>query len=234
MSVRNLLCIDASSNVCSLAAQSASGVFSVSEDQAGSHASSLMALLDGILEDAQLSPEVLDGIVYGCGPGSFTGVRIGIALAQGLAHGAQIKMLPVSSLRNIAQQWFDKYPDDDVVDVAIDARMGEWYVSRCTRDARGIANTVGEEVLAEPGPWLSTRDAQTPVYVGIAALDDAQRQLAQVRKLRLTVGLAAPSARTALAIAQTADVADWHAAETAAASYVRDKVAQTIAERETR
>lgn len=234
MSAEYLLSIEASSAVCSMAACGPGGMASASAEQSGNHAGDLMALLEQVLGTAQLAPEDLTGIVYGCGPGSFTGVRIGVALAQGLAHAAELPMLPVSSLRNVAQQFFDATPDACEVEVAIDARMGEWYVGRCDRSANDLAIPVGAERLVDPEIWLANGDRQTPTIVTAKAIDDSHRAAAQARGSALRVVPMVPAANVALALARSAPEAEWHGPEAAAASYIRNKVAQTIAERESR
>ncbi|MEL6868667.1 MAG: tRNA (adenosine(37)-N6)-threonylcarbamoyltransferase complex dimerization subunit type 1 TsaB [Pseudomonadota bacterium] len=234
MTNRCLLAIDASSAVCDVAVRGPQGVVSHATDQSGSHASELMASLGTVLDQAQLDIADLQGVVYGCGPGSFTGVRIGVAVAQGIAHAASLPMLPVSSLRNIAQQQFEGDATCNALSVAIDARMGEWYVAQFTRGANGIAEQTAPAALISPQQWLAEVAATTQLLLALDALPQALNGIIEQRALSVRCELRTPSAQVALNLADGADSAAWHAANAATPSYVRDKVAQTIVERQAR
>jgi tRNA threonylcarbamoyladenosine biosynthesis protein TsaB len=87
-------------------------------------------MIDDILKEAGCDLQDLDGLIFGRGPGSFTGVRIGVGVVQGLAFSANLPVVGVSTLQAMAQ-WAhisDKIPADKTqVIAAIDARMGEVY-----------------------------------------------------------------------------------------------------------
>ena len=93
----NLLGIDTSSLACSVALQHGDDIIERHEEQAREHTRLLVPMIRAVLEEAGLSTAGLDAIVLGNGPGSFIGMRIAASVAQGLAHGAGIAIVPVSS-----------------------------------------------------------------------------------------------------------------------------------------
>jgi len=110
------------------------------------HGSLILGMIDELMADAQLSVTQLDTVAFGRGPGSFIGVRIAAGVAQGIAFGADLPVIPVSTLATIAQG-----TDHNHLLVAIDARMGELYWGQYSRSAD--SNTMlesGSESLISP------------------------------------------------------------------------------------
>lgn len=97
-----------------------------------------------VLDDAGLAVNDLDAIVLGNGPGSFIGLRIAASVAQGLAHGANLKIAPVSSLAAIAHA---AGRGGDIVAVTGDAHMNEVYLGLYDRDDAGQVRAVVPERL---------------------------------------------------------------------------------------
>jgi tRNA threonylcarbamoyladenosine biosynthesis protein TsaB len=115
------------------------------------HATLALPWADALLAEAGIARAQLDAIAVGIGPGAFTGVRLAVALAQGIALGLDRPVLPVSTLAVLA---LSGRPDDtdagrDLV-AAIDARMGEVYLGRFATDADGLVSARGAEVLVAP------------------------------------------------------------------------------------
>lgn len=128
-----LLALDTASGQCSVALQVDADVRFRAVLTARDHARLLLPLVDELLVEAGLVLGALDGIAFGRGPGSFTGVRIAAAVTQGLAAGAGLPVLPVSSLRALAAQARrrvleagETLPDGALLG-CMDARMGEVY-----------------------------------------------------------------------------------------------------------
>jgi len=137
-----LLALDTATEACSVALLNAGIISSDFAVTPREHTQRILPMVEQILRDQQLSLRQLDALVCCLGPGSFTGVRIGIGIAQGLAYGAKIPLIGVSSLAALAQGAWRMHHADKVL-VAIDARMGEVYWAIYQRDAQG--NWLGKE-----------------------------------------------------------------------------------------
>jgi tRNA threonylcarbamoyladenosine biosynthesis protein TsaB len=118
-----LLALDSATELCS-AALILDGRELTREEMVGrGHAERLLPMVDELLSEAGISVGSLDGLAVGRGPGAFTGVRIAISIAQGLAQGAGLPIVPVSNLAAIAARAAADLP----VLSLIDARMGQLY-----------------------------------------------------------------------------------------------------------
>jgi tRNA threonylcarbamoyladenosine biosynthesis protein TsaB len=133
----NLLAIDTSSLACSVALQKGDSIVERHEEQAREHTRLLTPMIRDVLEAADLSAQQLDAIVLGNGPGSFIGMRIAASVAQGLAHGAGLMVVPVSSLAAVAAQVFAESDAAEAV-VAQDAHMNEVYLGAFGRSEEGL------------------------------------------------------------------------------------------------
>jgi len=109
------------------------------------HAERLLVMVDEVLADAEMTLRNLDAICFGRGPGSFTGLRICAGVAQGLAFGADLPVVAVSSLAAIAQ-----YAQSDRVVAAIDARMQQIYWGMYVAGTDGLVQPDGEEQVVAP------------------------------------------------------------------------------------
>jgi len=146
-----LLAIDTSSLACSVALQADDRVHERHEERAREHTRLLMPMIGEVLADADILAEDLDAIILGNGPGSFIGMRIAASVAQGLAHGAGIPIVPVSSMAAVAAEVFDSSDADEVV-VAQDAHMNEVYLGAYRRGDGGLPVPMFEECLHTQTP----------------------------------------------------------------------------------
>ena len=159
----NILALDTSSRHCSVCLQRESHQFFLRDDASVSHSRHLLALIQRSLDDADLRLEQLDAIAIVKGPGSFTGLRIGIAVTQGLAFAHQIPVIAVSSLAVVAlssQQAFAKQAIAvDAVLATMDARMSELYCG--WYDIRGsVPRLIGREWVLKPSELNRVGDLQ--------------------------------------------------------------------------
>lgn len=121
----NLLAIDTGNAYLTLALSVDGIIYEASEPSLKQHALSLLPMIDKLLHEAKVDLTVIDGIVFGCGPGSFTGLRIACSVAKALAYAADLPLYPVSSLLSIASAVeIDKTTG---ILAMLDARMGEVY-----------------------------------------------------------------------------------------------------------
>lgn len=141
-----LLAIDTSSLACSAALALDGRVFERHEEQAREHTRLLMPMIHEVLAEAGIAPEQLDAVVLGNGPGSFIGMRIAASVAQGIAHGAGLDIVPVSSLAAVAAQAFAEADATEVV-VAQDAHMSEVYLGAFRRGAGNLPEEIFPERL---------------------------------------------------------------------------------------
>ena len=117
-----ILAIETSTEYCSVALWQDGALTGKSENVGQKHSERLMAMLDEVLKEAGVKLAQLDGIAFGAGPGSFTGVRIACSVTQGLALGANLPVIGICTLQAVAQG-----SGKDKVIAALDARMAEVY-----------------------------------------------------------------------------------------------------------
>ena len=163
----NLLAVETATEACS-AALFVDGVitqrFALAPRE---HTALLLPMIDELLTDAQLQPSELTALAFGCGPGSFTGVRIATGVIQGLAFGLQLPVVPVSTLAALAQDFFNEQPQD-LAYVGLDARLGEIFWGVYARDAHGFARCIGAEAVLAASAVSSVQTASTGVGIGSA------------------------------------------------------------------
>ncbi len=147
----NLLALDTSSQACSVALQLGDTVIARHEELPREHTRLLMPMIRSVLQEAGAQLSELDAIVLGNGPGSFIGMRIAASVAQGLAYGAGLKIVPVSSMAAIAVRVLADSECGAVV-VAQDARMNEVYLGIYQRGAANLPKYMVPERLHGTGP----------------------------------------------------------------------------------
>lgn len=122
----NILALDTSTDACSAALYAAGEVREYFEIAPRGHAALILPMLDRLLAEAGLALQQLNAVAFGRGPGSFTGVRIAASVAQGIAFGADLPVLPISSLAALAHG-VCRIKGKRRVLAALDARMSEVY-----------------------------------------------------------------------------------------------------------
>ncbi|MBS0569940.1 MAG: tRNA (adenosine(37)-N6)-threonylcarbamoyltransferase complex dimerization subunit type 1 TsaB [Proteobacteria bacterium] len=227
-----LLAIETATEACSAALSIDGRIIERSEIAPRRHAELILPMIESLLAEAGISRVQLDGVAVGRGPGAFTGVRLAIAVAQGLALALDIPVVPVSSLAALAQD----APDAGASILAvIDARMGEVYAGAFRRISDGLVEAIGEESVGQTNSltlpqdprwcvvgtgWDAYRDALAARLPAPPAFADSARypQASAVARLALrqfAAGLGVPP-------------------EQALPVYLRDKVALTLEEQRAR
>ncbi len=158
------LAIDTATEACSAALYIDGRIDSIFEVCPQQHSQRILPMVDDLLKQASLTLGQLDGLGFGRGPGSFTGVRIATGMAQGLALGSQLPTVGVSTLAMMAQQAIEEH-QAKLVAVAIDARMDEVYFALYAA-VDGFATLVGEEQVIAPGLVAELLDVDVDFYVG--------------------------------------------------------------------
>ena len=164
-----LLAIETSGEACSVALSWSGEVTQRHQHAPLLHAELLLPAVRGLLDEAGVGLNQLDAIVFGRGPGSFTSLRIGIGVVQGLAWGAELPVVPVSSLAAVAQQlvWNCTAPLQFParILVAVDARMNEVFHCTYGVDASGRLQQLGAEEVSPPSAVFAA-DARSTAAAG--------------------------------------------------------------------
>lgn len=139
----NILAIDTCTEMCSAAVLKNGELFEQHFSTQRGHSERILGMIDAVLTQAQLNMKQIDVLAFGRGPGSFTGVRVGVGVAQGIAFARQIPVVPVSTLAAVAQRAIDEF-DAEQIAVALDARMNEIYAAHY-RNESGLAVACDQE-----------------------------------------------------------------------------------------
>ncbi len=222
----NLLAFDTSTELCSVAL-ALDGECLSRDIQAGNrHSELLLPMVQELLAEAGIGLRQLDGIAFGKGPGSFTGLRIGCGVAQGLALGADLPVVGVVTLEAMA--WGSGH---DKVIACLDARMHEVYCAAYARGGDGLIRHV------DPGVFKPDQ-APVPPGSGWVGCGTGFAAYPEVLAARFGQGMARgladvwPHARAIAELARPVFTAGGgQAADRAEPFYVRDKVALKTCER---
>lgn len=228
----NILAVDTATEACSvalltnqtnkngLAKQVIDCIFDILPQQ---HSQQILPMIDSLLTKYKLSVQDLDAIAYGRGPGSFTGVRIAASTVQGLALGADLPVLEVSTLAAMAQEVYSKTGQTEML-CLIDARMQEVYLGHYSiKD--GIASLNASEKVVAPEQALEKLQS-LPACAGLAGTGfAAYSELFSKAIDQRSIVVEFPSAEFMLLLAKKA-LDEGLAVESAAIKpvYVRDTV----------
>ena len=234
----NLLAFDTSTEIMSVAVQrtgddpdAASPVWQHSGPGGAQTSTHLIPVIQDLMAQAGLQFSQLDAIAFGCGPGSFTGLRTACSVAQGLAFGAKVPVLPIATLLLLAEEARHQHAPDQphfAVLALLDARMDEMYAAHYVFES-GNWSPVGDYGLLRPenlvceanctlaGNVFSAYGARLPARLAGSAAAQIEVLPSAGALLRLAPALLAAGAAVP--------------AEQALPLYIRDKVAKTTAER---
>src|SRR5882762_9800885 len=221
-----LLALDTATEMCSVALLHDGVIDEMSEPAGQTHSERILPMIDGLLARHHVTLAGCDAIAFGAGPGSFTGLRIACGVAQGLAFGAGLPVVPVGTLLALAEA-----AGAPRVVTCLDARMGEIYHAAYQRNGAGWSETVAPNVCkADAAPALEGVD-WVGCGGGFAVYGDAlaARYHGQLARVQSRIF---PHAREVAQLALPV-LAAGHGlpAEQAVPLYVRDKVASKMHER---
>ncbi len=233
-----LLALDTSTDTLQLAATDGQQVWLHSGPGGAAASSTLIPAILALLAQAGLRLPQLDAIAFGAGPGSFTGLRTACSVAQGLAFGLNLPLLPVNSLLALAEQARHQYGVPRVLAV-LDARMGEVYTQSYDFESDINLAACPGELLApdnlpiplawqgQPASWLLAGNAFAAYGARLLG------SLSSAQQMGLACPLVFPSAAAMLRLAPALlGAGAGVAAAQAHPHYVRNRVAQTTQERE--
>lgn len=161
-----LLALDTATETCSVALWHHGEMTYLDEIAQRSHTKRILPMVDQLLANSGLQLKQVDALAFGRGPGSFTGVRVAAGIAQGLALGADLPVIPISNLTAMAQQAYEQYGANRVL-AAIDARMDEVYFSYLQ----------GQKVRSDFGEFI---DWQTIIVEQVCSPEQVVMQLAEM------------------------------------------------------
>lgn len=224
-----ILALDTATEACSVALLTDDSLVGRFEEVGRRHAERILGMVDAVLREAGIALAALDGIAASVGPGAFTGVRISVSVAQGLAFGAALPVVAVNTLEALALQAMRGGARQ--VMACLDARMGEIYWGCFTADAGRGLRACGAPAVAAPGAVGAPFDRP---FHGIGRGFGAYPSLASLAGVLLSPGASA-------ALPDARDMARLGAIRFAAGEgvdpalltplYLRDKVALTELER---
>ncbi|NOQ13539.1 MAG: tRNA (adenosine(37)-N6)-threonylcarbamoyltransferase complex dimerization subunit type 1 TsaB [Methyloprofundus sp.] len=225
-----ILAVDTATEACSAALYLDGDIQQRFEIAPREHTKLLLPMVDSLMTEAGLRPQQLDAIAFGCGPGSFTGVRIATGVMQGIAYGAELPVVPVSTLAAMTQACLQQ-TEYETIFTAVDARMNEIYWAVYQRDAEGYAQLLGQEKV-QPATEV---DALQLTGYGIGSGWQRYEQVLTERLGGQLIGFDADylphSAQIALLAAVAVKRGQTVPVEQAMPVYLRDKVAKTTLER---
>jgi tRNA threonylcarbamoyladenosine biosynthesis protein TsaB len=144
-----ILAFDTSSTACSVAVLNGEALHVSHQIQPMQQARLILPMIDELLSAASLSLSQLDAIAYGCGPGSFTGIRIANSVAQGLGLATERPIIRISSLAAIAQTAYLAQHWAQLL-VALDARTDQVYWAAYQANQQGYVELIGQELISSP------------------------------------------------------------------------------------
>ncbi|AUI65828.1 MULTISPECIES: tRNA (adenosine(37)-N6)-threonylcarbamoyltransferase complex dimerization subunit type 1 TsaB [Glaesserella] len=144
---KTILALDTATEACSVALFHQGNVTFLDELSPRTHTQRILPMVDELLSQAGMSIRDVDVLAFGRGPGSFTGVRVGVGIAQGLALGAELPVVPVSNLLAMAENAYQQLGADNVI-ALIDARMNEVYFAQFKRQNEQWQEIVAEQVCS--------------------------------------------------------------------------------------
>jgi len=234
----NVLALETATENCSVALAVGDEHTQLLEFAPQQQANLLLPMVDRLLAESEVSRHHLDVVAFGCGPGSFTGLRIAAAACQGIALGLSLPVARISTLAALAHQ---RYRVADVQHslACLDARMNEVYWGRFETTALGATREVDEERVESPAVLAQTlidQFADEPIELsgsGASLVADAMRDaMPDAKPAKFTVVDALPEAMDVLALAlPVIEAGELLTPDQAIPVYLRDRVALTEAER---
>jgi tRNA threonylcarbamoyladenosine biosynthesis protein TsaB len=190
------------------------------------HAELALPWAEALLVEAGIAKSQLDVVAVGRGPGAFTGVRLAIAMAQGIALALDRPIVGVSTLAALAMQ-----AKGERILAAIDARMGEVYLGAFERRADGMHLLVNE-VVAKPASAAIPDGSWVAVGTGFSAANGAMQQRLQGRLLSVDAHALPHAVDVARLGAVAFERGEAVAAERIEPAYLRDNVALTLVQQQ--
>ena len=169
----NILVFDTSSAWCSVALSAQGVIYSAAEMQPRKHAQLIMPMIEDVCQRANVKPAELDGIAFGKGPGSFTGLRIAISVAQGLSLATNARLYGISSLAALAWQGMKQMAESSNGNTAglqvlamMNAHMGEVFYGAYHSSDNGLEEVIEDRLTRPESVDISKLEASNWIGMG--------------------------------------------------------------------
>lgn len=194
-----ILALDTATEACSVALLHNGKISTFDEISPRSHTQRILPMVDELLTQANIQIKDVNYLVFGRGPGSFTGVRVGVSVAQGLAMGANLPVVAVSNLKAMAEEAYQKLGAEKVI-ALIDARMNEVYFAQFERNGEQWNEVVVEQVCSPEKAISQFQVSENVVVVGTGWA--AYSQFSEQNLPLVVSEITLPSAEYMLSIAE--------------------------------
>ncbi|AHG77599.1 hypothetical protein X874_9630 [Mannheimia varigena USDA-ARS-USMARC-1312] len=194
-----ILALDTATEACSVALLHNGKISTLDEISPRSHTQRILPMVDELLTQANIQIKDVNYLVFGRGPGSFTGVRVGVSVAQGLAMGANLPVVAVSNLKAMAEEAYQKLGAEKVI-ALIDARMNEVYFAQFERNGEQWNEVVVEQVCSPEKAISQFQISENMIVVGTGWA--AYSQFSEQNLPLVVSEITLPSAEYMLSIAQ--------------------------------
>jgi len=223
-----LLAFETATEACSVAVYVDGEIRERHEVSPRQHTALALPWADALMAEAGIGKWQLDAIAVGIGPGAFTGVRLAVTLAQGIALALDKPVIAISTLATLAMR--ANASQGERVLAAIDARMGEIYLGEFVGDAEGLVHAVGEEAVVAPGDVGPLSSPAVGVGTGFAAAAGVLTRMLGDSLARFDADALPHAADLARLAARDFGQGRAIAPERLEPAYLRNKVALTLAE----
>ncbi len=222
-----LLAIETAAEACSAALLIDGEILLRYKVQPRKHSELIIPMLDDLLQESGLKMPQLDAVAFGCGPGSFTGVRIAAGVAQGVAFAADLPVVCISTLAALAQGLFRNYGHSKVLP-AFDARMQEVYWGCYQLQESGLMGAVFPDEISPPDKVTTPPigDAWHGVGSGWETYGDTLSRVLATELKSVTPDLLCSAHDVAVLGAAGFKLGNVVVAEKALPQYLRDDVAK--------
>lgn len=171
----HLLALETATDHCSVALYHDQKITDYAQIAAQRPSTFILPMIEQLLLEANLPREKLTAIAFGCGPGSFTGVRLAMSIAQTIAFALNIPLIPISTLRALAQQAWRLHQKKQVL-AALDARLKQIYWGGYQLAENNIMTLYHEERVDDPQALATSISLPTTEWIGIGSGWDQYHQ----------------------------------------------------------
>lgn len=221
-----LLAIETAADACSAALNIDGEILQRYEVQPRKHSELILPMLNELLLEAGLKPNQLDAVAFGCGPGSFTGVRIAAGVAQGVAFAADLPVVCVSTLAALSQGLFRKAGHKTALP-AFDARMQEVYWGCYQLQDSGLMGAIfPDEIASAEQVTVPAGNTWHGVGSGWVTYGDTLSRVVGTGLKSVTPDLLCSAQDVAVLGVAGFELGEAVAAENALPQYLRDDVAK--------